>query len=56
MGHHDNGSPFGMKFIKEPEDCSPRCRVKVASRFICKQERGVAHERPGDCNTLLLAA
>ena len=56
MGHHDNCSPLGMKFIQEPQDRPSCCRVEIASGFICKQERGVTHERPSNCNTLLLPA
>ena len=56
MCDQDNGVSLIIQLLQEIQHLTAGAAVKRAGRFVGKDDRGVACERAGDGNTLLLAA
>jgi hypothetical protein len=53
---HDRDPLRFVQLPKDPEDLDRSLGIEVAGRFVGEDQRGSIHERPGDCDPLLLAA
>jgi hypothetical protein len=54
--HHHDGGAVAMQLLEQIENAAGHLRIEIAGGFIRQQQPWRSGERPGDCNTLLLAS
>ena len=56
VGHHHDGDPLVVEFLKHPHDLDAGLAVEVAGWLVGQQQGGLVDQRAGDGDPLLLAA
>ncbi|MND02634.1 hypothetical protein D3C83_220920 [compost metagenome] len=54
--YHDDGITLVMKVLEQAHNVVRSLRVQVTRGFVGKYDRGVVHQRPGNCHALTLTA
>src|SRR5688572_22558105 len=56
MSRQHDGAPRCTELLDQSPELPPRLRIETCGWLVEKKELGVAHERAGDCEALLLPA
>src|SRR5688572_15004569 len=56
MSRQHNGAPRSTELLDQSPELPPRLRIETGGWLVEKKELGIANERAGDCEALLLTA